>query len=519
VQETTYGGMRWHRSSLRWLVVLPAAGLAAVVFAAPVHAEDQPQSPQPTAAVEVDRSVTIVVDETDATALSDAAAAHAQPPAATTEIADPDVAIEQVETLESPANQEASLWVLAEQTQPSRAASNPQAAVISTSGRAPIVARSRAVKVRARPASRATGKRQYQSPRVQYQHDAEAALSVGQATPWMTECEGTQASGPSPAIGSIGSDSASSNGASNCSNNPDQDTRICPVDADWNVSCNCPWIAACTPAEPPEENLPPELGRDEADESDPSDCDFAARYRAQYQPSDEQYQSDSPSEPEEVNSRDSGDENTTDPADEECADVFQTAQSAMPTASGVQPQGLAGVQPVAPADVAAAVEQEASPTPVAVSPRPRGHAGVRQPAPRPAGKNLRVVLSAAIRVQPRPRLVDRTAATSRPRTSSPPRRRAAPAPRISALALGEPASHDRAAFGAGVRLLAFAMALSALALLALAFTGLLARRDRNLFGLVGSFVKSKGLSRSSTIADRTGGDRADERSSGIRYRD
>lgn len=535
--------MRWHTSKLRRLAVLPAAGLAAVAFAAPAHAEDQPPSPVPPAADYIDRLLTVAVDEPDAAVVSDVLPSPVESATSPTTTAAATVDVEPSGISESPANEETSLWVLAERVRSSRTASNPQAAVISPSEPARPVARTPAAKTAVRRASPAHAEGQYQLPRAQYQGGSDAARRIEAAAPSLRRLETAQASERDSSTAPIRIASAAPNDVWNCSEKRDHGSLICPVDADWKFSWNCRWIPECTLDAPTSESLPPGTEPDDDAGFDAPECGRAAGSGAQYQRPGEQYQS----EPEDPDSDESNDEDaidpvddepTSEPCDEDDADELpavpspdvqppsgsgfgsatQPVQPSTATASPAGSQGLTNVQPSAPPPDAVSGGKR----PAAVTHTPsrsdRSESALRPAAPAQRQRSGAALAVATYVERPsRPKVHQQS--KSRPQPSPPTSRRSAAGPRVGVLASPEPASARGVAFGEGFWLVLFAMLLSAAALLGLSVAGPVARREWTLLARIGSRVRSKGLSRAGTVGAGKIEDRTAERSSGIRYRD
>jgi hypothetical protein len=537
---------RWHRGTLPVLAVLPAAGLAVVALAAPARAEDQPLSPVSPSAVQVDRSLTIVVDEPDPVVVSEVPASPVQATPPLPVASDAAVEADAIEVPESPANAALSPTGSAEELAATAPLPAQQVAVISPREPArPITpspsARKPVKRVRARV------ERQYQWPREQYHLEtapvgsrSEGAAPSGEPKPATVSERST--SGPT-----IGEVSAPSKPMEYCAETSEDDQRNCPVDPDWKPSWNCNWIQGCILEVPLEEASPEASDPGESAGPEVPECGAAATPGAQYQPTGGQYQPGSPDDPEDAAVEDSVDEDTSDSSEEVgCEEDSPNEAPAVPSPPQQPPVGPSSgtdvplEQPApAPTDAVEVPEpgsaEPSVPPPAAVSGR-----GGTAVAPRAVGKGngddgwrlvaggereqVGAVLSATIEHEPQlhvdarrqpSRQSTKTSSKSKPNPAMP--RRAVPELPIKAVASPPLGSPPDKPFADGIRLLALAMALFGLGLLGLALVGPIVRRDGNLLGQVVALTRSKGLSRSATRVD--GSDQLDERSAGIRYRD
>jgi hypothetical protein len=535
---------RWHRGTLPVLAVLPAAGLAVVALAAPARAEDQPLSPVSPSAVQVDRSVTIVVDEPDPVVASEVPVSPVQATPPLPVASEAPVDFDAVEVPESPANVAVAPAASAEELTASAPLPAPQAAVISPGEPARPLAPTPSARKPVKRASRSHVERQYQSPREQYHLETapvgsrrEGAAPAGEPEPATVSERST--SGPT-----IGEVSAPSKPMEYCAETSEDDQRNCPVDPDWKPSWNCNWIQGCI-LEPPLEEASPQASdpRDSAGPEVP-ECGAAATPGTQYQPTGGQYQPGSPDDPEDAAVEDSVDEDTSDSSEEVgCEEDSPNEAPAVPSSPQQPPVGPSSGSDVpleqpapAPTD-AVVVPEPGSAEPSVPPPAAASGRGGTTVAPRPVGKGSRddgwrlvvggereqvgAVLSATIEHEPQPHVDARrqptrqsTKTSSKPNPNPAMPRRAVPELPVKAVASPPLGSEPDEPFTVGIRLLALAMALSGLGLLGLALVGPIVRRDGNLLGQVVALARSKGLSRS---AD--GSDQLDERSGGIRYRD
>jgi hypothetical protein len=537
---------RWHRGTLPVLAVLPAAGLAVVALAAPARAEDQPLSPVPPSAVQVDRSVTIVVDEPDPVVVLEVPVSteQATPPLPVgSEAAVEDDAIE---VQESPANGALSSAGSAEDLAAS-APPAPQVAVISPRERARPLAPTPSARKLVKRGSPTRVERQYQSPREQYHREAVPVGSRSEGAAPTSEPEPAPVSEHSSSDPTSGGVSAASEPAGYCTETREDDQRNCSVDPDWKPSWNCNWIQACI-LELPLEEAPPEAS-DPGDSADPEvpECAEAVTPGAQYQPTGGQYQPGSSDDPEDAAVEDSVDGGNSDSSDEVgCEEDRANEAPAVPSPPQEPPVGPSTGSDVpleqpapAPAD-AVEVPDAGSAEPSVPAPAAASGRGGTAVAPRPVGKGsgddgwrlvvggereqVGAVLGTTIEHEPQLQVDARrqptrqsTKTRSMPKPSLAMPRRAVPELPIKAVASPPLASAPDEPFAVGIRLLALAMALSGLGLLGLALVDPIVRRDGKLLGQVLALARSKGLSRSSTTGD--GADRLDERSAGIRYRD
>jgi hypothetical protein len=535
---------RWHRGTLPVLAVLPAAGLAVVALAAPARAEDQPPSPVSSSALQIDRSVTIVVDEPDPVVVSEVPVppVQAAPPLPVAgEVA---VEVDAIEVPESPANAAVSPAGSMEELAAPAPAPAPQVAVISP--REPTRPLTPKPSPR-KPIERAV-ERQYQLPREQYHVETASLGSRSEGSAPAGELESAPVSEPSTSSPAIGGVSAPSKPAGYCVETREDGPGMCSVDPAWKSSWNCNWIQGCIFEPPLEEAAPATSAPADSATAEVPECGTTATPGAQYQPTGGQYQPGSSDDPDDAAVEDSVDEDASDSSEgvacEEDSPNEAPAVSSPPQQPPVGPSSGSDVpleQPApAPAD-AVVVPGPGSAEPsvpppgaasgrsgTAVAPRPvaNGHGddgwrlvagGKREPVGAVLGATIEH--ESQIHVDARRQATRHSTKTSSKPKPNPPATPSRAAPGLPMKAAGSPSrgSAPGEPFADGLRLLTLAMALSGFGLLGLALVGPIARRDRNLLGQVVALARSKGLSRSAAAAD--GSDQVDERSAGIRYRD
>jgi hypothetical protein len=500
-----------HARSIRRLAVLPAVIMAAVAFAVPARAEDEAPSPALQEAVHVDPSLA-----TEVVVTSDADAMPVEPMTGSPDLGDPGTGAAPPETPERPANTPSSGWVLVESADRS-SAPIPRAAVIPPQAKARVAVWTPAEETPARRALPAKNGRQYQPPGTQYQQLVGAAPRVKAASESLRSVATVTASGRTA---SINTGITPRNRVENCSDESNLEAPNCPGDAAEKFTSDCRWIPDCAG----DESLT------EAPQCDDSET--------QYQPGDEQYQSEVEDPDGESSDKDGIEPGENEPAPGSCDDddaddasavpvggpsveppggsdsgITQPAPTAPPelpstTGPGVGPQSLTGPEPSAPPLGAAPVGESAA----AETARPRGGSSEPRRPPtdvrHPAGRVLGVLSTKHdaqrhpdVRPQPKGSGPGERDAEARPTLSR---------PRVEVLASHERTSGGGATGGPGVWLLASAMLLFAVALLGLAYSGLAASLGKIPLGVLGSRLRSRGLSRSSA---------AGEKPTGIRYRD
>jgi hypothetical protein len=536
---------RWHRGTLPVLAVLPAAGLAVVALAAPARAEDQPLSPVSPSAVQVDRSLTIVVDEPDPVVVSEVPVSPVQATPPLPVASEAAVETDAIEVPESPANAALSPTGSAGELAATAPLPAPEVAVISPREPARPLTPSPSARKPLKRSSRTRVEPQYQWPREQYHLATAPVGSRSEGAARAGETEPAPVSERFPSGPTIGEVSAPSKPAEYCVETPEDDQRNCPVDPDWKPSWNCNWIQGCILEVPLEEAFPEASDPGDSESPEVPECGATVPPGAQYQPTGGQYQPGSPDDPA---VEDSVDEDASDSSDEVgCEEDSPNEAPAVPSPPQQPPVGPSSgsdvplEQPAPTLTDAVEVPEPGSaelssvPPPAAAS----GRSGTAV-APRAVGKvnvddgwrlvvggereQVGAVLSATIEHEPQLHVdAHRQPSRQSTKTSSKPKpnpampRRAVPELPIKAVASPPVGSATDEPFADGLRLLALAMALFGLGLLGLALVGPSVRRDGNLLGQVAALARSKGLSRSATGVD--GSDRLDERSAGIRYRD
>jgi hypothetical protein len=541
---------RWHRGTLPVLAVLPAAGLAVVALAAPARAEDQPLSPVSSSALQIDRSVTIVVDEPDPVAVSDVPVPPVQSAPPLPVAAEVAVEVDAIEVPESPANAAVSPAGSTGELAASAPAPAPQVAVISPRETTrPIIPAPSARK----PIARAV-ERQYQLPREQYHLGTASRGSRSEGSASAGEPEPAPVSEPSTSSPAIGGVSAPSKPEGYCVETREDDPRKCSVDPAWKSGWNCNWIRGCILEPPLEEALPEPSAPGDSASTEVPECSTTATPGTQYQPTGGQYQPGSPDDPEDADVEDSVEEDTSDSSEEAACEEDSPNEApeedspneapAVPSPPQQPPVGPSSgsdvpVEQPAPAD-AVVVPEPGNAEPSVPPPAAAGGRTGTAVAPRPVAKGhgddgwrlvvggkrepVGAVLGATIEHEPQIHVDARRQATRHPTNASskPKPNPAMPSRAVPGLPIKVAGSPSRGTasgepFTDGIRLLTLAMALSGFGLLGLALVGPIARRDRNLLGQVVALARSKGLSRSATTPD--GSDQIDERSAGIRYRD
>lgn len=534
------------RIDLRTLVVLPAVALTALAFARPAQADDQIAPPSPPPAAAIDRSVIVVVDEPDATEISDASAPSVEPVDTDASQDELIVPSDSSSSTESPANDGWSLWVAPERSRPSNPVPQTRRAVVSRPKPTRAVVRRQPVETPVRHAA-VPDAEQYQAPGAQYQPGSDTARDSDAATPSLRASPAPQMSKSPSASKTFNTTNGVKDGVWNPAVNRVDGWHFQRWDARQKLIWKCRWISQCNFDIPLGEEPPPASGPEQDEESDPAECDDTGGSATQYQPPGPQYQPDPPADdstnedqvdPTDATTSEPCDEDDADETDEspvvpgpgeqppgrdDSGDIAEPVQPAAEALPQVEPQGPTGVKPQPSAPQPDSASTGARTTPVIGRPDP---GAMRSPTPHREGSVAAVGAAIHLESQGRPQVSPQPATLNvrRHRTQASvqgtTQTRAVPAPRVALpRRAAAPTAANDVPFGSGPWVLFFAIMIIAVVLLGLALAEPLVRSDWSLLGQIRSRVGSKGLSAPSSVVAGALARRSANRTSGIRYRE